>query len=109
MYGIFKDTGSWPLMGPLAFDEPKTRPALQMADMVLYETYQCMVRGNPDEWRKWALLSRIMKDDATYKKCVQFLISHDEQSLQTAVDRGPIPWGPGYRPPENVNARSRIS
>ncbi len=100
MYGVFKATGSWPLMGAIGFDEPKEQPALQMADMVLYESYQVIKRNDRVEWTKWPLLSRLWKDDETYKRCVQFLIAHNAASLRRAVERGPVPWGPGYRAPE---------
>jgi hypothetical protein len=100
LYGVFHETGSWPLMSAMVFQEPTQRPPLQMADMLLYESYQLMVRGNPLEWQNWPYLSRMWATEDTYSRCVEFLIAHNANTLKRAVARGPIPWGPGYRPTE---------
>jgi Protein of unknown function (DUF3800) len=93
MDNIFHETGSWPYMGPVGFDEPSNRPALQMADMVLYEAYQYLSRGSRDEWQNWPYLSRIWGDNAAYENAVQFIISHNATSVRMAYQRGPVAWG----------------
>ncbi len=99
MDSVFHETGSWPYMGPVGFDEPSRRPALQMADMVLYETYQYLSRGSREEWKNWPYLSRIWGDDAVYKSAVQFLIAHNAASVRKAYERGPIAWGVRHERP----------
>ena len=96
MYQLVAPTNSWPLVAPLAFDEPKQRQALQMADMLNYELYQMFSQPEPGAHLKWPLLSRLWADDAMSKRATLFNIGHNARTLKRLIARGPLEWGPDY-------------
>ena len=44
-----------------AYGDPETFPALQAADMIAYESFQCTkAGGTPEVWDNWPLVKRLL-------------------------------------------------
>lgn len=94
LWNAVMPTNSWSHLGPVGFDDPRSRQSLQMADMVLYELYQAL-RGPHVDWRTLPLLSKLWKDRETLERATLFNHGHDKRTLQRMVARGPKQWVPG--------------
>jgi hypothetical protein len=94
LWNLVRPTNSWGNLGPIAFDDPRGRQSLQMADMILYELYQ-FLRGSHFDWRSLPLLSKLWADRETIDRVTLFNSAHNERTLKRMLARGLRPWVPG--------------
>lgn len=59
VWNTYRGNGLWPKFASFTYGDPDTLPELQTADMIAYETYQCI--GKPGAWKNWPLVSRLLK------------------------------------------------
>jgi len=61
IWRTFRGNGFWKNMASFAYGDPEIILALQTADMIAYETFQCMKAGNTEEvCQKWPLVKRLL-------------------------------------------------
>jgi hypothetical protein len=66
VWRTFRGNGYWKNFIDFSYETPKRLSELQIADMVVHETFQCMKAGTLEAWNKWPLMKRLVKSDNTY-------------------------------------------
>jgi hypothetical protein len=60
VWRTFRGNGQWKTLVGFTYGDPERFPQLQSADMISYETFQCMKVGTEEVWREWPLLRKIL-------------------------------------------------
>lgn len=88
-FSAFKDSHQWEkIISPIAFDSPNNRDALQGADMIAYECYQCLKRGTSSGYEGWPLLEALW-GGANFERNPKsmYVVFHDEGSMTEVLKR----------------------
>ena len=62
VWRTFRGNGYWKNFVSFSYDHPDL-PELQAADMVTYETFQCIKAGTEEAWHRWPLAKRLLKNN----------------------------------------------
>jgi len=89
-FDLFKRNREWQtLVHPIAFDSPKSRPALQAADMIAFEIYQAF-NSRRMSWLKLYLLGALWSMDTEENPIYsKYVIFNDNRSLERIIEKGP--------------------
>ncbi|MGH6949961.1 MAG: DUF3800 domain-containing protein [Vitreimonas sp.] len=64
LWRTFRGNGFWRNLSAFSYASMEAVPALQAADMIVYETYQCLGETDPSVWRQWPLMARLLDRNA---------------------------------------------
>lgn len=60
VWRTFRGNGLWHKFVSLEYGDPKVLVELQAADMIAYETFQCMKIGTVEVWQRWPLVRKLL-------------------------------------------------
>jgi hypothetical protein len=60
VWRTFRGNDQWKNLVSFTYGDPERFPHLQAADMLSYETFQCMKIGTEEVWHEWPLMRRIL-------------------------------------------------
>lgn len=62
VWRTYKGNGQWGHIVSFAYGDPEMAE-LQAADMIAYETFQCLRQGGEEAWNKWPLVRKLLSAD----------------------------------------------
>jgi hypothetical protein len=60
VWRTFRGNDLWKHLVTFTYGDPETTLQLQAADMIAYETFQCMKVGTDEVWQDWPLVRRLL-------------------------------------------------
>jgi hypothetical protein len=64
LWRAMQGNGYWPNLIDFGYGAPEVYPQLQSADMIAYETYQCLKVNTQEVWEQWPLVRLLIANGA---------------------------------------------